>query len=107
MLVLTDEQKVTCRAEFRTAAGNSARVDGVPEWSANDPNSVLKVTASADGLSAVVESTGVIGQAQVQVVADADLGGDKREVTGVLDVEVKPAEAVSAIVVPGAPEIKT
>jgi len=104
MFVLTDEQRVSCRAEFRTAAGNVAKVDGVPVWSKNDPQGILNLIASGDGLTAIIAATGGVGQAQVQVVADANLGEGVREVTGVLDVEVQPAEAVSAIVVPGAPE---
>ena len=106
MFVLTDEQKVTCKVEFKTAAGNPAKVDGVPEWGKNDPNAVLNITVASDGLSAVVIAAGPLGQAQIQVTADADLGEGKREITGVLDVEVKAAEAVTAGIVPGEPEPK-
>lgn len=105
MITLTDEQKVTATVEFKTAAGNAARVDGVPVWSSSD-ESVATVQASDDGLTAVIFA-GAIGVAQIRVDADADLDADEtRTITGLLDVEVRPAEAVTAIVVNGVPEPK-
>lgn len=105
MLILTDEQKVSLSVSFTTKAGNPATVDGAPVWSSSDP-SVITVTAAEDGLSAVAVTVGPLGTAQVICEADADLGEGVRPITGVLDIEVRPSEAVAAIVVAGAPELK-
>lgn len=105
MIILTDEQKVALSVAFKTAAGNTARVDGAPVWSSSDP-AIVEVVAGEDGLTAVATATGALGTAQVVCEADADLGDGVRTITGVLDVEVRAAEAVVAIVAAGAPEIK-
>lgn len=104
-LVLTDEQRVSLAVAFVTAAGNPARVDGVPVWASSD-ETILIVEPSADGLSAVATTVGPLGTAQVSVHADADLGEGVREVVGVLDIEVQAAEAVSASIAAGTPELK-
>ena len=100
--ILTATQKVSCSIDPRDSKGNKAPVDGVPQWSSSDP-AVATVVPSADGLSADVLAAGV-GTAQIQVVADADLDvGETRELTGTLDIEVKPAEAVTLGITAGAP----
>ena len=101
-LVLTDIQKVSLSITPTSAAGNPAPVDGAPVWTSSD-ESVLTVTASADGLSAEAVTTGKLGVAQVSVSADADLGEGVTTITGVLDVEVKASEAVSLAVSAGTP----
>lgn len=104
-MILTDEQQVTLAVAFTTAAGNAAKVDGLPVWKSSD-ETVATVTASADGLSALVVAQGALGTAQIAATADADLGTGVREVVGVIDIEVHAAEAVSALVTAGAPELK-
>lgn len=106
MLTLTDEQKCSLAVEFKTAAGNPAKVDGTPVWTVSDEN-VLEVQPAEDGLSAVVLAKGPLGNGQVRVTADADLGEGVREIHGLLDVEVVASEATSVIVVSGVPESKT
>lgn len=105
MLILTDEQQVALTAAFKTAKGNDARVDGTPTWRSSD-EAIITVTPAADGLSATAVAVGPLGTAQVSVEADADLGEGTRLITGVLDIEVRAAEAVVAIVNAGAPETK-
>lgn len=105
MLILTDEQKVALAVEFKTAAGNPANVDGTPVWSSSD-DTVVSVEASEDGLSAVAVAVGPLGTAQISCEADADLGEGVRAITGVIDIEVRAAEAVVAVVAAGAPELK-
>jgi hypothetical protein len=105
-LILTDEQKVALSIEPRTAAGNPARVDGVPVWSVSNAE-VLSLQVSEDGLSAVVTTAGPLGDSQVVVTADADMDeGEVREITGILDVTVVAAEAASLAVNAGTPEVK-
>lgn len=103
-LILKDDQRVGLTAAFTTKAGNPARVDGVPVWRSSD-ESIVTVTPSEDGLSAVAVAVGPLGTAQVSVEADADLDAEEtRLITGVLDIEVRASEAVVAIVAAGAPE---
>lgn len=102
MLVLTDVQKVALAIAPKSAAGNPATVDGVPAWSSSD-ETVVTLTVAADGMSAEAVTTGKLGTAQVNVTADADLGEGLKEITGVLDVEVKASEAVSLDINAGAP----
>lgn len=104
-LILTDEQQVTLRIEPKTAAGNPARIDGVPSWTVSSDD-VLEIVPAADGMAALVRARGPLGTAQVFAEADADLGEGVRTIGGVLDVEVLAAEAVSLLVVAGAPEVK-
>ena len=105
-LILTDEQKVQLSIQPVTAAGNPARVDGVPAWSVSDTN-VLALDVAPDGLSAWATATGPLGPSQVSVSADADLGEGIRTIAATLDVSVVPAEAVSLAISAGAPELKT
>jgi len=102
--ILTDEQQVTLSVGFKTAAGNPAKVDGLPIWASSD-ESIVSLVVAADGLSAVAVS-GALGSAQISVQADADLGEGVRTITSTLDIEVHAAEAVSVLVVVGTPELK-
>lgn len=104
-LALTDEQKVALSIEPKTAAGNPARLDGVPVWSVSDAE-FLTLEVAPDGLSAVATTTGKLGVCQIQVTADADLGDGVRELTALLDIQLVAAEAVTLGIVAGTPEPK-
>lgn len=99
---LTDIQKVTLSISAVDAAGNSAPIENAA-WVSSNP-AVLTVTASLDGLSAVAETVGPLGNAQVQVSADARIGEGEVNLQGILDVEVVASEAVSLNVAAGTPE---
>lgn len=84
------------------AAGNPARVDGVPGWTVSEAvYGALEV--AADGLSATFVPAGVLGAVQIRVDADADLGGGVRTISGLLDVQVEAGEAVSLSITAGVP----
>ena len=104
MLILTDEQECDLQIELLTAAGNPGKVDGVPIWSVSNP-SVITLTVEDGGLKALVSSAS-LGTCQVSVTVDADLGAGVRQVTGVLDISVQPAEVVSVGVLSGTPRTK-
>jgi hypothetical protein len=104
-LILTDEQKVKLTAGFFTKAGNVAQVDGAPVWTSSDPT-IVAVVADAGGFSAYAITSGPLGTVQVSVTADADLGEGVRSVTGIIDIEVRPAEAVTAGIAAAVPEAK-
>lgn len=104
-LILTDEQKVALGIRPVTAAGNPARIDGVPVWASSDPT-IIEIAPAPDGLSAEAITVGSLGIAQVSVGVDADLGAGIRTLTAILDIEVIAAEAVTVAITPGAPELK-
>jgi hypothetical protein len=97
------QQKFTCSVEFQDQAGNVATVDEPPEWSV-DPDGILTLEPSEDGLSVVVKSETKAGSAQVLCKADADLGEGVTEITGMLSVTVLPGDAVTVTLNPGAVE---
>ncbi len=103
MLILTDEQQ--CDLEIEKVDGNPGKVDGLPQWSVSNP-SVCSLNVSENGLKATVIATG-IGTTQVSVTVDADLGAGVRNVTGILDVTVQPAEVVSVGILAGTPQVKS
>ena len=104
MLTLTDSQKCSLGPiQAVDAKGNTAPIDGVPTWVSSDAT-VLTVEPSTDGLSAVVKAVGPLGNAQVTVTADADLGTGVVNVVGLLDVTVVAGQAVSLTVPVGTPE---
>lgn len=105
MLILTDSQQVDLSVGFTDKASNPAQVDGVPAWTSSD-ETVLTVTASADGRSATAVATGKLGTAQINVSADADLGAGTTPISGVLDVTVQAGAAVVANIAAGTPTEK-
>jgi hypothetical protein len=103
MARITNEQQVSVEVRPLTQAGRPARIDGAVEWASSD-TSVATVT-STGAMSALVVSVGP-GVTQISAVFDADLGEGVRpvEMTGAL--EVVEAEAVTAEIAFGAPELK-
>jgi hypothetical protein len=103
MARITNEQQVSVEVRPLTQAGRPARIDGSVEWASSD-TSVATVTSTGP-LSALVVSVGP-GVTQISAVFDADLGEGVRpvEMTGAL--EVVEAEAVTAEIVFGTPQLK-
>lgn len=104
-VVLTNDQKVSVAIQPVDRFGNVAKVDGIPVWSVSDPG-IGALEAAADGLSAVFTTAGPLGVVQIQVQADADLGGGIKPLVGTLDIQVEAGEAVSLGLVAGIPEPK-
>lgn len=103
MLTLTDTQQCTLGPIAAVdGRGNPAPIDGVPTWVSSDPT-ILTVEPSADGLSALVKSVGPLGNAQVTVTADADMGAGTVSITGLQDVTVIAGQAVVVTVPAGVP----
>jgi len=102
MEILTKVQQVALSVAFLDAEGDPAPVDGDPVWSvANstighldvDPSDAMKATFVAD----------MVGTTQVNVQADADLGDGVKTITGLLDIQVLAAEAVTVAISAGTP----
>jgi hypothetical protein len=100
-VTLTDVQGVDAAISAVDAKGNPAALDGVPVWTPSDP--AVTVTPSPDGLTARIDAVGPLGNFQVTVTADADLGEGVTELAGILDVEVVASEAVSLTFAVGTP----
>lgn len=101
-LTLSVTQNVGLTITPRDARGNPAPVDGIPVWEISDP-SLASLVPSADGLSAYITALGGVGHAQVKVSADARMGPDVRTITGILELELVPAEAITLGITAGEP----
>jgi hypothetical protein len=102
MFLLTTVQKGKLTLDPRDVKNNPALLDGAAKWSVAD-ESVAALEVAEDGLSAYVVAKGV-GTTQVNVVADARPGEEVREISGVLEVQVSPAEAVTLGIATGPAE---
>jgi len=92
MLILPIDKKAVLAIIIQDAAGNPARVDGVPTWSVSDEN-FGELTVSVDGMAAEFIPSGTLGSVQLNVQADADLGDGVKPLQGVLDVQIEAGEA--------------
>jgi hypothetical protein len=103
MARITTEQQVTVSVAPKTLAGRPAAIDGDVAFTSSDE---LVATVTATGpLSALVKAVGP-GVAQIVAKFDADLDdGEVREVTASGAIEVVAAEAETAEIVFGAPEL--
>lgn len=92
LVTITSEQKILATLTPLTAAGNPAQVDGTPTWEVVSGDATLEV--SEDGMSCYLIS-GSVGNSQITVTADADLGEGVRNITDTIDLAVVSAEASS------------
>ncbi len=100
LVLLPIDRVVTVSIQPVDAAGNAAPVDGAPVWAASY-DSYLTITPAADGLSAELRPTGQLGTVQLTVTADALLGSEVRNLTGLLDVQIVGGEAVALSIAAG------
>lgn len=95
-VIIKATQEFDASVAFQDSLGNPAPVEGVPTWT-NSNEATLTLVVAPDGMSAVVSATGTPGSGQISVQADADLGEGVTTITGVLEVEVQPGEAVNVV----------
>jgi len=100
--ILTADQEVPVSVAFTDDHGNDALVDGIPVWASSD-DTIMMVVAADDGMSAVASAVGPVGQAQLSVTADADMGSGTTNVMGLLDIQVVAGDALVAVVTAGTP----
>lgn len=96
MITITDNQMFDVAVSAVSAKGNVAAVENI-QWTVSD-DALLTITSEAN--QATVSAVGPVGQAQVRVTADADLGEGVRPINGVLDVEIIGGEAVALELAP-------
>lgn len=106
--ITTDDNFPNVTLSITNARGDPAPVEGVPVWASSD-ETVVRVTAAADGMSAVVDTVAA-GTARVTVSADADLGAGTTTLVGVsedINVTVGPNSVASVMTLSlGAPAPK-
>lgn len=101
-LIMTTTQECPLEVAFKDAHGNPAVVENIT-WGVSD-EAILKVNANdAEPQKAIVLSTGTVGTGQVNVKADARVGSGVNVITGLLDVEILPAEATVVEISAGTP----
>lgn len=103
MARITTEQRIPITVNPLTEAQRPARIDGEVEFASSD-EAVATVTKTGPN-SALVTSVGA-GVAQISASFDADLSGEVRPVEMTGAVEVVEAEAVTAEITFGTPELK-
>jgi hypothetical protein len=98
--VLPNDKFIAVAVAYVDAKGNAAQVDGDVTWDSSDENIVTVEVDAADSTQAKVIPTGQVGQAQVSVTADADLGSGIREIITTADIQVVAGEAVAGTISP-------
>lgn len=92
-ITITDSQVFTATVSAVDARGNPAVLDGPANFSVSD-SAIINLGVVTD-FSVEVRASGPLGNAQLMVTADADLGEGVRTLTGILDVTVVGGEAVA------------
>jgi hypothetical protein len=92
MLSLSTVQKVLISIKPVDKKGNPAKVDGIPVWDVS-VKGIVALFPAPDGMECDVIGVSP-GGVQVNVQADANLDAGIKTITGTLDVQVTPAEAV-------------
>jgi len=100
-LKITNEQKIPVTLKPVTDTGKPATLDGKPAWTVISGNS--QVVTSEDGLSAELISSDELGDTEIVVKADADLGEGVEEISDIIKLSVVGATAKNLGLAAGAP----
>lgn len=107
MLLLTNAQEVEITVQPLDAFGNPAPLDGPPTFTSSDESILTVDHPQLEGLTAVARTVGPTGVVQVTVSADVRLGPEVVTLSGTLDIQVEPGEAVTLGIIAGAPRPRT
>lgn len=97
---LPNDKFIAVAVAYVDAKGNAAAVDGDCVWESSDENIVTVAADPADSTKAAITPVGPVGQAQISVTADADLGTGTREIITTADIDVVAGEAVAGTISP-------
>jgi hypothetical protein len=97
-IALAAGQGATVTATITGASGNPARVDGVPEWSADPAGGLAKLEPAADGMSAQITAGAETQAVLVSMTVDADLGEGVRQLIGTLECDITAAEEEASFI---------
>lgn len=101
---ITNEEKVHVKLNPVTANGNAAAIDGQASFTVVSGDAT--VVMDDEGLGAFLVSGVLIGDSQIQVSADADLGEGVDTITDTIILTVVAAEASSLGLTIDAPILK-
>ncbi|MET0785346.1 MAG: hypothetical protein ABWY25_01400 [Paenisporosarcina sp.] len=100
-LIMTATQECPLEVKFKDSKGNEVPAENIV-WGSSD-EAIVKVNANdAEPQKAIAVSVAV-GTGQVNVKADARVGTGTNEITGLLVVEILPAEATVVEISAGTP----
>jgi len=97
---LPNDKLINVKVSYVDASGNPATVDGDVVWDVSDENVVSVQVDPVDSTQARIVPSGQVGQVQVTVTADADLGEGTREIITTSDIEIVAGEAVAGTISP-------
>lgn len=90
-ITITNEQEIDVTVSPKTDTGKPAAIDGKPSWTVVSGNS--QVIQSEDGKTGTLRSSDEIGDTQIIVKIDADLGDGVEEVSDIINLKVASATA--------------
>jgi len=94
MFTLPVDKKTSVRVVRPVDAyGNPARLDGLPAYALSIPEA-CELVISADGMSAEILPNGAVGNVQLKVTGDADLGAGVKTITSLADIQLVAGDAV-------------
>lgn len=88
---ITNEQKVNCKINPKTAAGHDAPLDGVPTWEVTSGDATVEV--AEDGKSAFLISGDSASESKIMITADAKIGEGVTTIQQEISLIVTLAEA--------------
>lgn len=95
------DKMIKVQVSYTDKKGNPAQVDlASMVWGSSDQNIVTATEDPDDPTTAVVAGASTLGNAQVNVTADADLGEGVRNLVTTMDVTVIAGEAVAGSIQP-------
>ncbi len=102
MATLPDDKTLPATVAYVDAKGNPATVDGAPVWASSNEG-VATVAAAADGMSASIVPGSTLGDTDITVTADADLGSGIVQLIATGTVTVVAGQAVTGAITFGTP----
>ena len=101
---LPDDHKVQVQVAYVDSEGHPAAVQEPVSWTSSDETIAVVTADATDSKIATIEPVGPnIGNVQITVSADADLGAGVTTLSTLLDVTVVAGQAVSGTIAPVGP----
>lgn len=102
-ITINNEQKISVRANPKTASGQDTRIDGPLTFTVESGDATVQ--QDADGLGAYIIA-GSTGNTTIRVQGDADLSDGERLIEEVINLTVTDTEAETLNLTAGTPEPK-
>ena len=101
-MIMKVNQNVPVTIAITDALGNAALVDGLPMWTATNPE-LVDIEVAEGAMAALVKAKGVVGQTTIQVKADAKIGEGETLIVGELMIDLVALEAQFITLTAGTP----